>query len=36
MRIIVENLSYSYNENKILEDIFLHVTKGEFVGLIYI
>jgi iron complex transport system ATP-binding protein len=34
MRLIVDNLSYSYNENKILEDIFLHVTKGEFVGLI--
>lgn len=34
MRLIVENLSYSYNESKILEDISLHVTKGEFVGLI--
>lgn len=34
MRLQVDNLSYSYDENKILEDICLNVAKGEFVGII--
>jgi len=34
MRLQVENLSFSYDEKKIIEDICLHVGKGEFVGLI--
>ena len=34
MRLQVENLSFSYYENKIIEDICLNVAKGEFVGII--
>ena len=34
MRLQVENLSFSYDENKIIEDICLNVAKGEFVGII--
>ena len=34
MRLQVENLKFSYDENKIIEDIHLNVLKGEFVGII--
>ncbi|MCM3760580.1 heme ABC transporter ATP-binding protein [Alkalihalobacillus oceani] len=34
MKLQVEQLSFSYDENKIIEDIHLHVTKGEFIGII--
>ncbi|MBY0122892.1 ABC transporter ATP-binding protein [Bacillus sp. S/N-304-OC-R1] len=34
MRLQVENLSFSYDEINIIEDVFLDVAKGEFVGLI--
>lgn len=34
MRLQVDKLNYSYDEKKILKDISLHVTKGEFVGII--
>jgi iron complex transport system ATP-binding protein len=34
MRLEVDKLSYSYDEKKILNDISLNVTKGEFVGII--
>lgn len=34
MRLLVEDLSFSYAENKIIEDICLNVAKGEFIGII--
>ncbi|MGI6660049.1 MAG: ABC transporter ATP-binding protein [Dethiobacteraceae bacterium] len=34
MKLQVENLSFAYDDQPILEDIFLHVNQGEFVGLI--
>lgn len=34
MRLQVENLDFSYDENKIIENVCLHVKKGEFVGII--
>lgn len=34
MKLNVENLSFSYEAEKILEDISLHISKGEFIGLI--
>lgn len=34
MRLQVENLSFSYEEQQIIEDIHLNVAKGEFVGII--
>ena len=34
MKLQVENVSFSYDEQKIIEDIRLHVNKGEFVGLL--
>lgn len=34
MRLQVENLSFSYDEKEIIEDIHLHVAQGEFVGII--
>lgn len=34
MRLHVNDLSFSYDEKQIIEDIHLHVAKGEFVGII--
>ena len=34
MKLQVENLSFAYDDQPILEDISLHVNQGEFVGLI--
>jgi len=34
MKLQVENISFSYDEIKIIEDIRLHVEKGEFIGLL--
>lgn len=34
MRLQVNDLSFSYNEKQIIEDIHLNVAKGEFVGII--
>ena len=34
MKLQVENLSFAYDQDPIIEDIFLTVEKGEFVGLI--
>ncbi|CDQ18981.1 heme ABC transporter ATP-binding protein [Halobacillus karajensis] len=34
MKLQVENLNFSYNHHKILNDISLHVNNGEFVGII--
>ena len=34
MRLQIENMTFSYGETKIVNDICLHVNKGEFVGLI--
>ncbi len=34
VRLQIENMSFSYDERKIIEDISLHVKKGEFVGII--
>ncbi|SDO36961.1 heme ABC transporter ATP-binding protein [Halobacillus aidingensis] len=34
MKLQVENLNFSYNHQKILKDISLHVANGEFVGII--
>src|SRR5690625_490157 len=34
MRLEVEGLSYSYDEQQLIEDIYLNVAKGEFVGII--
>src|SRR5690625_692739 len=34
MRLQVEGLSFSYDEQQLIEDIYLNVAKGEFVGII--
>lgn len=34
MKLQVENISFSYDDLKIIEDIRLHVEKGEFIGLL--